>query len=198
MRRGLVGTALLLALTFATAAVAHGPGHQPGYVSTVLAIRPAVPGLTATVLGGDQLLSVRNWSNRTVVVFDAGGRPTFRFAPNGVSRRVGPRWQLLKRGTSFTWHDARIHWPGAEPPVVVAQAPEQEHRIRAWRIRATVDGAPAVIYGSLGWVPEPTTTQLVIAADGSTGPLNAVLVLGGLIAASVLALATTRRRRRTS
>ena len=183
----------------AATAVAHGPGHQPGYVSTVIAIRPLVPGLTAAVLGGDQLLSVRNWSNRTVVVFGADGRPTYRLATDGVSRRVGAEWRLVKHGASVTWHDQRIHWKSADPPPVVARAPDQAHRIASWRVPATVDGKRVVIHGSLGWVPDPTASP---AGGGggtnTTGALVVVLVLGGGAALGVVALARTRRRIRMS
>jgi hypothetical protein len=191
--------ALLIALVPVAAAVAHGPGHQPGYVSTVLAVRPLVPGLTATVLGGDQLLSVRNWSNRTVVVLGADGSPAYRLDTAGVSRRVGADWRLVKRGTSVTWHDPRIHWRSADPPAVVARAPDQAHRIASWRIPATVDGKRVVIYGSLGWVPDPTASAAGGGGGTDTrGALAVVLVLGGVVAASVVALAATRRRTRTS
>ena len=146
----------MLALVVANGAPAHGPAHRSGYVSTVLEIRPAVPGLTAVVLGGDALLSVRNWSTREVVVLDATGRPLFRLSSGIVSRRTPAGWRRLKAGTSHTWHDARIHWNGTRPPAAVARDPGRQHEIRRWRIRATADGRPIVILGSLGWVPPNT------------------------------------------
>jgi len=155
--------------------------------------------LTATVLGGDQLLSVRNWSNRTVVVFGADGRPTYRLDTDGVSRRVGAEWHLVKRGTSVTWHDPRIHWQTADPPAAVARAPDQAHRIASWRIPATADGKRVVIHGSLGWVPGPTASPAGDSGGTNTpGALVVVLVLGGAAALGVVTLARTRRRTRTS
>lgn len=174
---------------------AHGPRQAPGYVSTVLEIRPAVPGLTARVIDGDTLISVRNWSNRTIVLLDAAGRSLFRFDAQGVARYTGSGWRRMKRGTSHTWHDPRIHWGAAEPPAAVARAPEQPHSIASWQIRGTVDGRPIAIHGSLGWVPATPTTASP-RTQGSTlgGWVVGAIVLAGVVAASALTVLVARRR----
>ena len=146
-------------LMVAAPASAHGPTHAPGYSSTVIEIRPAVLGLSATVLGGGELLSLRNWSNRTVVVLGPDGRPMLRFADNRVYRRVADGWRLLKRGTGHAWHDSRIHWNGATPPAAVVDAPERDHSIAPWRIPALVDGRRVVIRGVIGWAAQPISGE---------------------------------------
>jgi hypothetical protein len=185
------GPVVIAALLAASSAAGHGGHDASGYVSTVTAIRPAVPGLTAVVLDGDRLISVRNWSNRTVVVLDARRRPLFRFAPDGVFRRAAGGWLLLKRGTSYTWHDPRIHWGAAEPPAVVTRAPHEPHLIRNWRIGATVDGTPVAIEGSLGWAPTAPA-----AANETRAWLVPALVGVGVLAAAGVALAAIHRARR--
>lgn len=150
-----LGAGLVAAFLLGAPAPAYGPRHAPGYISTVIEIRPAVLGLSATVLGGDELLSLRNWSNRTVVILGADGRPLFRFADNRVYRPVEDGWRLLKRGTGHAWHDSRIHWNGPTPPAAVLEAPERDHSIAPWRIPALVDGRRVVIRGVIGWAAQP-------------------------------------------
>jgi hypothetical protein len=185
----------VVALAWSATGPAHGLRHQPGYVATVTSIRPAVPGLTATILGGDELLSIRNWSNRTVVVLDARGRPLVRLAADGVSRHTQRGWQLVKRGTTYTWHDPRIHWGRAQPPAVVAREPLQPHVIASWSIRATVDGRPLRIDGSLGWLPAASAAAREGGNGSTAGWLVALVVLGSLLGAGALAVSLLYRLR---
>jgi hypothetical protein len=82
VRSLLVAGAALAALACAVASAAHGPARPAGYVSTVLAVSPDVLGLTATVLGGDDKLSVRNegvlgWVAQPASDPDDGGAPAW-------------------------------------------------------------------------------------------------------------------------
>jgi hypothetical protein len=148
----------------------------------VIEIRPAVLGLSATVLGGDELLSLRNWSNRTVVVLDPDDRPLFRFADDGVSRWFDGTWQRLKRGTGHSWHDPRIHWNGTAPPAAVVESPDRDHTIALWRIPALVDGKRVVIRGVIGWAAQPSAREE--SGDDLPG-----WVVPGVVACFVAALA---------
>jgi hypothetical protein len=195
VRSLLVAGAAVAALVGATAGSAHGPARAPGYISTVLAVSPDVLGLSATVLGGDDKLSVRNWSGKTVVVLDPRGAPMLRFTPGAVYRRAAGSWELVNRGTSFSWHDTRIHWSGSEPPDVVRVTPERDHMLGAWRIPATVEGRPIAIEGVIGWSAQPAGGGEDDAAPPWVVP---VAVAGGLLAAAALALPALLQRRRRS
>jgi hypothetical protein len=193
VRSVLVAGAALVGLACATAGSAHGPARPPGYISTVLAVSPNVLGLSATVVGGDDTLSVRNWSGKTVIVLDPRGAPMLRFTSEAVYRRVGGSWRVVNRGTSFAWHDTRIHWPGSEPPDVVRRAPERDHMLGSWRIPATVAGRRVAIEGVLGWSAQPHAEA---EDDGPPGWLVPTAVAGGLLAAFSLAVPVLVQRRR--
>ena len=194
---GVVGAALVVALVAAAPARPHGPTHPPGFNSTVIEIRPAVLGLSATVLGGDELLSLRNWSNRTVVVLGADDRPMFRFADTRVERRVGGGWRLVKPGTGHSWHDPRIHWNGTTPPAAVVEAPERDHSIAEWRIPVLVDGRRVAIRGVIGWAAQPVARpEEESTLPGWVVPVVIACSVGALGALVALLLAPAHRRRR--
>ena len=73
----------------AVAALLLGPtaafadAGNPNYRSTVTAVRPAVKGLSVTVLDYDDRLQIHNQSGRTVMVEDYQGKPYLRFGADG-------------------------------------------------------------------------------------------------------------------
>jgi hypothetical protein len=157
--------ALLLAFGFVAGASAHSTGRHVGFVSTVSGVEPPTPGLLVNVVGAHERLSVRNWTQKTVVIFDERGRPAVELAP----------------GEMQAWDDPRIG--SSEPP------PEQAGLVRNWRIRGTADGEPFAIVGFLGYRPPPgvggpglPTWAIVLAGMG-----------GALVLAAVLALPLRRR-----
>jgi hypothetical protein len=174
--------ACALALACPAASAAHGTGHADGFRSTVSGIGPAVPGLLVSVVGGDQLLSIRNWSGRSVTLLAADGRPFLRFSANRVERRADGRWELVKQGSSYAFHDSRIH--------VVGPPPDRSGFVRDWRVRGIADGRPFVIEGFLGYQAPAAPAD----ADGlpAWAPVAAAGV--GVLAVAALALAHRRRR----
>lgn len=174
----------LAVLACAPATNAHPGAPGTGFQSRVSLIRPAVPGLFVDVLGGDELLSVRNWSPKTVVLHDPNGRPFLRLDNNVVSRDDGAGWRVVERGRSYAWHDPRIHATG--PP------PEREGLVRNWRISGAADGKPFTIVGFLGYRPPPGATE-----DGDGGlPVWAIALAaagGAFVLAAALALPLRRR-----
>lgn len=171
MRRApaLLPLALLLAACVgATDARAHETGRHTGFVSTVSGVDPPLPGLVAQVLGGHERISLRNWTQSTVVVFDEAG---------GVIARLDP-------GESRAWPDPRIGWEGA--------APVEDGLVRNWRIAGEADGAPFEIVGFLGYA-EPGS----LAPAPAGGLPRWALVLAGAGGAVVVlaALALPLRRR---
>ena len=170
MRRVLA--TVLLALLAAGAAHAHTTGIHTGFVSTVSGIDPPLPGLLVRVVAGHERLSVQNWTERTVVLYDEDG---------GVAARLAP-------GEGHAWADPRIDWEG--PP------PGGETRLRDWRIEGEADGERFAIAGFLGYRP-PEAAAEEEAAGGAGWPgwaTAAVLVGGGVLAAVALALPLVRRK----
>ncbi len=94
--------ALACALALAALGVPYAGAHpvppsMRGYVSTVASVEPVVLGLQATVLGGDDRLSVRNWSTKIVVILGYDGEPYLRFGRDGVFANVHSPATYLNR-----------------------------------------------------------------------------------------------------
>jgi hypothetical protein len=180
VRTLLVASALALACPAASAA--HGTGHEEGFLSTVSGMEPAVPGLLVSVVGGDQLLSIRNWSGRHVVLLGADRRPFLRFSDNRVERGTDGRWELVKRGSSYAFHDSRIH--------VVGPPPERSGLVREWRVPGVANGRPFAIKGFVGY------RAPAAPADAGGLPAWAPVAAAGVGVLAVAALALAHRRRR--
>jgi hypothetical protein len=192
-------------LAAATGAAAHGGTRSQGYVSTFASLDPNVLGVSVSVFGPKNQFRLTNYSGKTVVVLGYQGEPYLRFSgltvdenlasptaylvasrsvPADAALGAKERWHRIARSSSYTWHDDRIVWTGAELPAAVKREPDEPHVIFNWRIPARSDGKPFSIKGFLGWVPPPATHDggtdwaLVASASGAA----AVVVLGAAAA----------------
>lgn len=159
---------LALSLACAGAASGHGGGPHTGFVSTVSRIEPPQLGLLVQVLDGHERLSVRNLTQKTVVLFDEDGGTALRLAP----------------GASGSVADPRIGSTG--PP------PEEGEFVKDWRVSGEADGQPFQIVGFLGYRPPPDAEQ-----ENDAGlPVWAIVLAaagGALVIAAALALPLRRR-----
>ena len=183
-------TLFVTALALAGDASGHGRTGQTGYVSTFSALVPPVLGVSVNVLGGDDRLRLSNYSGKTVVVLGYRGEPFIRFGQEGVFRNARspatgpPRWRRVGPGTSYDWHDRRIHWPASEPPRAVSDQPDKPHLIFNWRVPARADGKAFAITGFLGYVPPKDGAGggrdwgLPLAAGAAGLALMALLLVG--------------------
>ena len=198
---------------------AHGPEAAPGvgYVSTVGGVVPNVLGVQARVLGGDDRLRVANLSTKTIEIEGYEGEPYLRIGPKGVfanerspatflnverdpahayvprsaDPKAPPRWAKVAAGSSYEWHDHRIHWTGEKPPPAVQTAPDEQHLIRNWRVPAQVDGRHFAITGFLGYVPRPAHD------NGTRWWPFAVGIGAAVLVAAAIGLGARRAKRRT-
>ena len=201
MRRRLAAV-LLVALVACPAAAGHGNGAARGYTSKVTTITPELDGLSVEVLQGDDQLHVRNGSGRELVIEGYDGEPYLRFATDGgvyrnenspatylnsdryggaavpasASKNAPPRWKRVAHGTSYDWHDHRIHWMSTIDPAEVRQARDVPHHIFDWTVPGSVGGRPLAIRGSLDYKPPPSSSfnPILIA------PLVALALAGGI------------------
>jgi hypothetical protein len=207
-----VATAVVAAV-LAPAVQAHGDGAAQGYASSVTAVLPATPSLSATVLDGDDRLELKVDGDHVVVIEGYEGEPYLRFTPVGVFRNTrspatylnddrfgtgemprqadaaaSPAWERVERGGSpYAWHDHRIHWMSESYPPVVQAARGEAHHILDWAVTGTMDGAPLSIRGRLDYAPPP----------GQRFPRVLVVPLAALAVLAV-ALPLLRRRHSTS
>jgi hypothetical protein len=168
----------------------------------VTAIAPKLEGLSVQVLQGDDQLHVRNDTGRELVIEGYEGEPYLRFdagggvyrnanspatylnevrygdvpVPASASKTATPRWERVSRGTSYDWHDHRIHWMSTIDPPRVRQARDQPHHVFDWDVPGNAGGQPLAIRGSLDYKPPPNSSfnSILIA------PLAALALAGGV------------------
>jgi hypothetical protein len=194
--------AIALALVWWTAAPAAADPPEPtNYRSSVRAIDPEVDGVRADVVGGDGFLELTVEPGHDVIVLGYESEPYLRFGADGTveenrrspavflnrSRQGGsaappstdakaePEWQKVADSGRWAWHDHRIHWMGAEDPLVDADGRVTQFGPDGWSVPLEVDGTEVVVRGDLvrtdGVSPLPTAAVVVAVA-------GAVILLG--------------------
>lgn len=185
VRRSLVlllATVGLLVGTLAGPAAAHGRGSDATNFSSRMLSTPDLPGVTWRIYGGDEFLSVTNESDTELVVLDYENEPYLRVGPDGVfenrnspatytnSDRYGvttppasidpggePDWVQVSSGSTYAWHDHRIHWMSPlVPPAVQENDGAETVVFDRWVVPVTVGGETEEVIGELRWVPGPS------------------------------------------
>ena len=105
----------------------------------------------------------------------------------GRGAAAQPRWTTLDRTGRYQWHDVRIRYSGAGVPPQVTD-PDDETKVRDWRVPIVVGGERGAILGTLTWVGEA-------GGGGSSFPTAAVVSLAAIALLAVGAVALVRRRR---
>ena len=208
MRRALAAVALAAAL-LAPGAGAHFGTGKLGYRSTIRAVKPPLPGVELKVLFGDDQMWMDNRSGKTIVIKGYGGEPYLRFGPDGIAVNVNspagylnqdrygkstvpktasvdarPKWEKLAGGDVWAWHDHRIHYMSPIAPKQIRDAPREPHHVFNWRVRATENGKPFLITGSLDYRPPPEEHGF---------PVGLAIALATLIGAGMVGLFALRR-----
>lgn len=193
-------TTAVALLALASPAEAH-PLHYgddaSNWVSVVTAVRPAgavravigdgVQRITVSLQGADDVV-VDGYDNEPFVLLRPGGawvntRSRTWYAvqgpqvtvPSTVGDSSAPAWHRVSHTASWSWHDARTHWPGfALPPPVEADPGHRQH-VLDWQIALRADGEAGAIAGQLDWVPGPSGGS---GAAIATGAFVVILALG--------------------
>lgn len=184
-----------------------------GYASSVTAVVPNAPSLSARVLDGDDRIRLSVAGDHVVVIDGYEGEPYLRFVETGVYRNVrspatylngdrygtgklpeqadakaSPVWeQVGVGGRPYDWHDHRIHWMSESYPPVVQAARDESHHILDWTVPGTLDGTPLSIRGRLDYAPPP----------GERFPRVLVVPLA-VLAVAAITLPLIRRRQAAS
>jgi len=186
-------------------------GDATYYRSTVTAVEPAAPGLTVTLTGGGDSITVENRTGRQVVVLGYAGEPFLRFdgthvernalsltaalttgrtPPTGDPRTTPPAWQHVAHQPVFAWRDDRVRWTGPGRPPVVDRDEHARQRVLDWAVPLTVGGTSTLVRGTVDWVGTPVPP----AADDDTLLWSGVAVVVAVVLGA-LALVTVRRLR---
>jgi len=204
---------LAAVLVSTSEAYGHGGGAAE-YRSTVEALTPPTPGLELSVVDRDDRLRLVNGTGRGVTVLGYEGEPYLRFEggrvlengrspaaylnddryarvplPKRADPEAAPEWRQVATGTSFEWHDHRIHWMSPDaPPSAVRDDPDSRHRVLEWEVPLLVGGEPATFRGRLDYLPGGRPLWQTLLAI-----LGAVF----LLAVGAATFWTSRRRRVT-
>jgi hypothetical protein len=192
---GIVMVLWVLALAVgATPAAAHGVGgvEPTNYQTRILAVEPAVSGLSVEVVEAGARLRVRNTTGREVIVLGYAGEPYLRLGPDGVfeNRRspatflnrvriapaappadadptAPPAWRRIGDGDTVAWYDHRAHWMAASDPPAVKAAPDQRHVvIPRWQVPLRASGQQLQVTGDVRWIPGPNPWPWLAVAVG--------------------------------
>ena len=162
---------------------------------------------------GDERLELVNKSGKTLLVYGYAHEPYLRFDPNGVFENVlspatylnedrygttklpakaspeaAPKWRRVAAGSTYSWHDHRIHWMSPVLPPSVQKDKGKPSHIFDWKVEATAEGKPIAISGTLDWVPP--------AGKGTSAGVKALIAVGVAAALALLGFLGLRLRRR--
>jgi hypothetical protein len=187
-----VARMLVLATAFvvigATPAAAD-PAAPTDYRAEVTAVAPELPGVEASIRGGDAFLELQVEEGRAVAVEGYQGEPYLRFLEDGTVEqnlnspttylnedRTGaapvparadpdgdPEWEQVAGDGRYAWHDHRVHWMGAQPPTGVARG-ETIPTFDPWVVPVTIDGNPVEIQGTLTFAETVTPVPWFLLA----------------------------------
>jgi hypothetical protein len=178
------GAAIVFLGLAAPAASAHTiSGPRPSnYRSRVVAMSPAIPGISAQVVDLGNKFELTNRTSTEITVLGYLAEPYLRIGPSGVFEnlhsqatyinrtRLGgtvpadidtspaavPQWKKISSGDPAVWHDHRIHWMQAQPPPPVAQAPGSFLHLSQQNIVFLFNGQRVAVAVALDWVPGPS------------------------------------------
>ncbi len=208
---------VLVGLTAAPVSAHTISGPRPtNYRSRVVAIAPAVPGISARIVDLGSRIEVTNRSSTEVTILGYEGEPYLRIGASGVFEnlhsqatyvnrtRLGgtvpadidtkptaaPQWKKISDSHTARWHDHNIHWMSPKPPPLVAQSPGSFHHLSQRNIVLRRNGERVAIAVSLDWVPGPSGLPWIppLVALFAAGVLGAALARWSRALAALLCL----------
>lgn len=198
IRRALSGVGLAIAIAAAPGVALADAAGPTDYETEIVEVAPMHDALTVSIVGGDAFVraAVAEGHELVVLGYAPDEEAYLRIGPDGVveqnvrsfatyynaerygsddipetvDTRAAPEWERIGSGGSWSWHDHRAHWMGAEPPVGL----EPGDSLPRQDIPVLVDGERVVI-----------GVVTTLRADPSIWPA----VLGVLVGLSVALLA---------
>ena len=162
----------LLLPAMASAHVGRGPVVAVSDQAKITGIEPLHAPFEARVVDGDQAVWVRLGSGHELIVLGVIGEPFLRIGGSGVfvntlsptaqidkvggssvkpsfEQHVAPHWMKVGSGSSYRWHDHRLH------ALALLGGAGLARRLGSWTIPLRLDGGAAAIRGGLWYRPAP-------------------------------------------
>jgi hypothetical protein len=177
--------------------------------TTLAAVTPPVPGLTATVVENGSRIEVTNLGPE-ILIFGYQGEPYLRVGPGGVfantrspaaylncsragcpvppeaDAQASPTWTLVSTGQTALWHDHRTHWMGSQLPPEVAAAPGQVHVQATWAVTMRQGATDIAATGDYTWIPGHSPFPWLALAAGLLAAGLALALSGRLVLMAVV------------
>jgi hypothetical protein len=200
----------------------EGGGDGPYYHSEIVAVEPAIPGVSVTIDHAGEVLTVTNRGDRTVIVRGYGDEEFLKIGPRGVAENVTsmtsalnsgriedeevaaqlaaaqragvetPVWERQHDQSRAAWHDLRTSWSADERPPSVRKDPYADHEVATWAIPIQVGKDVALVRGRVLW------TGLSAKVEDKAGlPRRPTLLLSALTIGAVAGSIGLLARRRT-
>ena len=164
-------------------AAADPPGPT-NYLSEVIAIEPALPGIDVEIIGGDSFVLLTVEPGLRVEVVGYSGEPYLRFLADGTVEEnrlapskylnedryaaadipdeadadAEPEWVVVATDGSYAWHDHRTHWMNALPPP--GRGPGDQ--VAEGVVPLFVDGVEVDVTVASFWQEAPSSLPVVL------------------------------------
>ena len=216
-----VAVVAAVALFLAPAGIARADAARPGNTQSIVeSVDPASDAVRFDVVGSDAFMRVRASQGHTVEIAGYEGEPFVKIDRSGTvwvndasttlaisasrygsatssetaarSTKQAVKWTRVRGDGTYLWHDHRVHWMSpTTPPTVDASG-----LVQKWILKATVDGVPTIVSGSLylrstpgSWWWSAAFVACVAALFASRRVRLLVLATGGVVATLIGALA---------
>jgi hypothetical protein len=184
--------------------VAHADAAGPtDFQSTVVAVTPETPAIDVSIIGYDNFLAIDVEPGTTVEVLGYQSEPFIRVQPDGtveenerspsvyLSRSkdgsgtvpdyadasLPPSWRVVASGGSYAWHDHRVHWMSAQPPVATPGTV-----VQSGNVPMVVNGSAVIVTVETTWLAPPAQWPLGVGAF-----VGVMLLIGALLTRRLVA-----------
>jgi hypothetical protein len=184
----------LTVIASAAPALADPPGPTD-YQSSIASMVPAMPGVQATMIGGDAFLQLEVEPGIHVLVLGYRAEPYVQFLPDGTveqnrltpttylnedryaetaipaeaSYDAEPEWEVVATNGRWAWHDHRTHWMNPARPL----GSEPGDQILELVVPLVVDGTEVDVTVISVWMEAPSPVAGIVG-----GVAGLVLVAG--------------------
>ena len=172
------------------------------WVTKIISVQPALPGLTVKAVQLGNLIELTN-DGPDLVVLGYNGEPYLQVGPGGVFENLRspatylnrtrqgttpvpstasdkpntpPQWKRISIQQTVVFHDHRTHWMGGELPAPIRADSHRTFELTPnWQIHIRQGPTTAVITGSLTWVPGPNPWPWILGAVTLAGVTGMIL-----------------------
>jgi len=196
--RAAAALVLIVGAMFSGGDVAHADAAGPtDFRSEVVAVTPETPTVDVSIIGYDNFLAIAVEPGTAVEVLGYQSEPFIRVQPDGTVEEnerspsvylsrdrdgngkipdyadatLPPSWRVVASGGAYAWHDHRVHWMSAQPPVATPGTV-----VQSGTVPMLVNGAAVTVTVETTWLAPPAQWPLGVGAF-----VGVMLLIGALL-----------------